>query len=390
MNVRRMTFLWFCVFVPLAVSSAEPATFDDAVRELGRAWLVQNGGVGLSVGVYQNGQRHFYNFGATQLDGNRTPTKDTIYEIGPVTRTMAAQLLARAIVEGRATANDEVTKYLDQPYPNLENGGEPVRLLHLANMTSQLIDNIPDVSQVRTVPGEPLTTTRMRVLESYTRKEFLRQLHMVKPRREPGNDLGQSNVAGMLLGVVLEKLYGEPFETILEREIEKPLRMGSGTDPATKLLARGYSRAGDAVPPFTTPTQFASASLRYSTEDLLKYAAWQMVERDASVKLAHQPTWSTTDKRLAVGFYWVIDESPVGRRLRYSGSTYGFTSSCDLYPEARVAVVLLANKAADDAQETLRVLSAKIAELAAPAGPATPAGALSPSPSSADAPPPVR
>ena len=165
--------------------------------------------------------------------------------------------------------------------------------------------------------------------------------------------------------------------------------MCSGTAPVTKLLARGYSGEGDAVPPFTTPTQYASASLRYSTDDLLKYAAWQMVERDASVKLAHQPTWSTPDKRFAVGFYWVIEESPAGRHLTYSGNTYGFTSTCDLYPDARVAVVLLANKAADDAQATLRVMSAKIVELAAPAGPASPAGDISP-PSSADAPPPAR
>jgi D-alanyl-D-alanine-carboxypeptidase/D-alanyl-D-alanine-endopeptidase len=129
--------------------------------------------------------------------------------------------------------------------------------------------------------------------------------------------------------------------------------------------------------------QYASGSLRYSTEDLLNYAIWQMVERDASVKLAHQPTWTTPDKRHAVAFYWIVDQSPAGRQLQYSGSTYGFTSVCDLYPDARVAVVLLANKAADDAQETLRAMSTKIVELAAPAG------AISP-PSSADAPPPGR
>jgi len=384
MNIRRVTFLWFVLAAPTAGVPAEPAPFDGAIRELGRAWLANNDGVGLSVGVYENGQRHFYNFGATQIDGNKTPTKDTIYEIGPVAKTMAGQLLARAIVEGRATANDEVTKYLEEPYPNLENGGEPVRLLHLANMTSQLMDNIPDVSQVRTVPGELLTTTRMRVFERYTRREFLRQLHMVKPRRPPGADPWHSNVASMLLGVVLEKLFGEPFETILEREIEKPLRMSSGADPITKLLARGYTSDNAPVPPFAAPMQYASASLRYSTDDLLKYAAWQMVERDASVKLAHQPTWMTPDKRYAVGFYWIIDQSPAGRRLQYSGSTYGFTSVCDLYPEARVAVVLLSNKAADGAQETLRAMSAKIVELVAPGG------AVRSQPSSADAPPPVR
>jgi hypothetical protein len=89
----------------------------------------------------------------------------------------------------------------------------------------------------------------------------------------------------------------------------------------------------------------------------------------------------TQDKRHAVGFYWVIDQSPAGRQLQYSGSTFGFASACDLYPDAKVAVVLLSNKAADDAQDSLRAMSAKIVELVAPAG------AVSP-PSSAGAPPP--
>ncbi len=96
----------------------------------------------------------------------------------------------------------------------------------------------------------------------------------------------------MVLGVVLEKIYGEPFPSILAREIEKPLRMGSGTTPPAKLLARGYTDANEALPPYSAPTQYATGSLRYSTDDLLKYAAWQMVERDASVKFAHRPTWT--------------------------------------------------------------------------------------------------
>ena len=83
MNVRLMTLLWIGLLAPLAALAAEPARFDGDIRDLGRAWLAQNDGVGLSIGIYENGQRHFYNFGATQLDGNKTPTKDTIYEIGP-------------------------------------------------------------------------------------------------------------------------------------------------------------------------------------------------------------------------------------------------------------------------------------------------------------------
>lgn len=387
MNLRQIGLLWLCLIVPLSCAAAAPNLADESIRELARKWLVFNDGVGLSIGIYANGQRQFYNFGTTRLDGNKVPTENTVYEIGAIAKTMTGQLLARAIIEGRAALTDEVGKYLDEPYPNLENGGDPVRLVHLANMTSQLADNIPDLSQVRMVPGEPLATTRMRVLEKYTRAEFLRQLHLLKPRRSPGAEPAHSNVPSMLLGVALEKMYGEPFETILAHEIEKPLKMGNGAAPPTKLLAQGYSKESEELPPFSAPMQFASGSLRYSTQDLLRYASWQLVERDASVKLAHQPTWQSQNLRQGVAFYWIIGESPQGRRLHYSGATLGFASMCDLYPEAGIAIVLLSNKAADGAQESLRALSANIAELVAPVELKAPGGAVSPQPSSADVPP---
>jgi D-alanyl-D-alanine-carboxypeptidase/D-alanyl-D-alanine-endopeptidase len=354
---------WTFLFAPLAALSAELAPTDAAVRELARAWLISNDGVGLSIGVYDNGERRFYNFGATRLDGNKPPTKDTIYEIGSIGKTMTGQLLARAVVEGRAQLTDEASKYLDEPYPNLESGGERIRLVHLANMTSQLVDNIPDITQVRAVLGEPLVVTRMRVMEKYTRAEFLRQLHRIAPRRAPGSDPGHTNVASVLLGVVLEKLYEEPFDIVLTREIEKPLKMASGTAPLTKLLARGYTSDNEELPTYAAKMSQASGSLRYSTDDLLKYAAWQVVERDASVKVAHQPTWFTPDRKQSVALYWIGSESPQGRRLVYSGGTFGFAGVCDLYPDAKVAVVLLSNKVTDGAQESLRALSGKIVGL---------------------------
>lgn len=380
MSLRRLTISCIAMLLPLAAGAADALPADAAIRELARAWLADNNGVGLSIGVFVDGQRRFYNLGATQLDGGNPPTKDTIYEIGAISKTITGQLLARAVVEGRAALNDEAAKYLDEPYPNLENSGEKIRLIHLANMTSQLADNIPDITQVRAAPGESLVRARMKVFSKYTRSEFLRQLHRVAPRLPPGGDPSHSNVASMLLGVVLEKIYQDQFEKILIREIEKPLRMGSGTQPNVKLLARGYSKEGEELPQFIAPMSWASVALRYSADDLLKYASWQVVERDASVKFAHQPTWRTPDQKLGVAFYWLIGESSQGRRLQYSGGTDGFTSVCDLYPDKGIAVVLLSNKAADGAQGSLRALSANIVGLLRPVDETKPT-------SSADVPP---
>jgi CubicO group peptidase (beta-lactamase class C family) len=179
--------------------------------------------------------------------------------------------------------------------------------------------------------------------------------------------------------VVLEKIYGMPYDRILRQEIEKPLRMGSGTAPNEQHLARGYTRENDELPSYASPMSWATGSLRYSADDLLKYAAWQMSEKDASVKFAHRPTWSTADDTESIGLYWITRDSPQGRRVYFSGGTFGFASVCDLYPDARVAVVLLANKNADRAQEALRALSAKIVSLARPADAASPSGPSGPS-----------
>jgi CubicO group peptidase (beta-lactamase class C family) len=360
------------MMLSLASIAADPAPPageakpDARVRELGRDWLERTGGVGLSIGIYDRSQRRFFNFGTTQLDGNRTPTKDTVYEIGSISKTFTGQLLARAVVEGRATLNDEPDRYLGEKYPNLARDDEKIRLIHLSNMTSQLVDNIPDLTQVQLVTGEPIEATRMKVIGRYTQQEFLRQLHRVQPRMAPGSNPSHSNVAAMLLGVVLEKIYGESFDTILTREIEKPLRMGRGTLPDDKLLAKGYTRDNQPLPAFVSTMAWPSSSLRYSTDDLLRYASWQLVERDASVKLAHQPSWFTPDKGASVAMYWFESVTPHGRRLQHSGGTFGFESAIELYPEAQIALVLLSNKAADGAQESLRALSAKIVAVLRP------------------------
>src|SRR5262252_8727403 len=74
MNVLRLTFLWIGVLFAPWVLAANPTPTNtapvppDAVRDFGRQWLKDNGGVGLSIGIYDGGQRRFYNFGSTQLE----------------------------------------------------------------------------------------------------------------------------------------------------------------------------------------------------------------------------------------------------------------------------------------------------------------------------------
>ena len=153
-------------------------------------------------------------------------------------------------------------------------------------------------------------------------------------------------------------------------------RIRSGSRPGTRRRATRCRRTSRGI-------GLASNALRYSADDLLKFASWQLVERDASVKFAHKPTWTSRDGRNALAYYWIVGQSPHGRRVYVAGATYGFAGVCELYPDAQLAVVLLANKNADGAQESLRALSARIVETLRPGSVTNPS-------SSADAPPPDR
>jgi serine-type D-Ala-D-Ala carboxypeptidase/endopeptidase len=144
---------------------------------------------------------------------------------------------------------------------------------------------------------------------------------------------------------------------LVSRLIEKPLELGSGFATADRPRAKGYDDQGVEVPPSGT-----AAGLRYSTADMLKYAAYQLDERREAVALCHRSTWDTLDKQQSIGFFWITSGIKRGRRLRYSGSTPGFTSFCDLYPEQDVGIVLLANNSDEGAQDRLKKVSEEIDE----------------------------
>ena len=333
--------------VPVAASAQ---SFDAAVRAEGEKFLAEEKGVGLTIGVLRDGRTHFYSFGEAVKGGAR-PTADTAYEIGSISKTMTGLLLARAVLKGKARLDDDVRIYLDGDYPGLAFEGEPVRLLHLANMTSGLPDNLPDLSRLDPDPGR---FRHAEALKVYGKAQFLADLRAVKPGSKPGENVAHSNVAAQLLIVALERIYRMPYDRILTQEIERPLGF------AAKGEASGYDGEGRA----TAVLPRAQFGYRYSAADMLRYAALQLDEGDSAVALSHKGSWFTLDKQTWVGLTWIVSQLPEGgRALRTSGGTWGFASAMMVWPEKKLGVILLANKASDTAQGRLSEIAGRIAAL---------------------------
>jgi CubicO group peptidase (beta-lactamase class C family) len=334
-------------------ASAQDATLASKIGEAARIYLQQEKGTGLAIGIIRDGETSFHNFGSSAR-GAAPVTEQTEFEIGSIAKTMSGLLLARAVLAGKADLNDDVRKYLDGTYPRLEFQGEPVRLLHLANMTSALPDNLPDLSKLEPDPGR---FKRAAALKAYGKARFMADLRALAPREKPGASVGHSNAAAQLLNYILERIYDMPYETILQREIEKPLGFATGPD------AKGYDAEGREAA--VLPRQHFGD--RYSMADMMKYAARQLDERDPAVALSHKGSWFTLDRKTYVGLTWIVSELPdSGRLIRYSGGTWGFSSAMMLYPERRLAIVLMANNASDTAQDRLTGMATLLAGAAKP------------------------
>lgn len=337
---------------------------DAVVEGAARKFMSDPRFVGLSVGVLKDGRTYTYNYGEVEKGKKRLPTRHTLYEIGSVTKTFTGVLLARAVVEGRVKLDDDVRKYLDGDYPNLEFEGQPVRLFHLINHTSRLPFVLPDRPELFKDPNPfELPKILTEVERNYTRADFYKDLHKVKLDKAPGSDFKYSNAAAQLLGFVLERVYRTTYERLVAEKIARPLKMRetmlTPSAAQSKRLAKGHYEDGRVALPVTPQSQ-AAGGLRSSVSDMLKYVEFHLDEADEVVRLSHRPTWGDI-RYYASGLSWQMNMTPGGRRrIWQSGGTFGFASHCAVFPELGLGLVLLSNESDRDSQGRLDTLAKEI------------------------------
>ena len=341
--------------LPFIITRAQ--NIDTIVEHAAHSFMKKGSRMGLSLGVISKGKTYQYHFGTTQKGIISKPNEKTIYEIGSITKTFTSLLLAQAVEDKKVNLNDDIRKYLKGSYDNLQYQGKPIRLIHLANLTSGLPNNLPEkLPAFKTKDPDSQLFEYKKIHDAYTREMFLADLHQVKLTTEPGLKGGHSNTAAELMGFLLENIYGESYPALLKKFITGPLQM-SGTFVSLPvslqpITAIGYNDKGVVMP--DVPEDAGSGgAIRSSLEDMIKYMTYQLKEKDSKVILSHQTTWGD-DQSNAVGLNWRTKTNFDGKRKIWaSGGTFGFSSYGVLYPERDFAVIALTNESDNAAQDAL-------------------------------------
>lgn len=338
---------------------------DRAFQRLGTEFIEAGKADGVSIAVVKGGKAHFYNFGSVSRDKPQAPTEHTVYEIGSITKVFTSLLLAHAVSEGKANLQDDIRLYMPGPYPNLVFQGEPVRLVHLVNTTSALPDNLPNpFPQIEKAGPDKVPFLANEAMKRYTDKDMFAELKSASLADKPGALPRHSNLAANLLGSILEKIYGAPYEALLARYIEHPFGMASGTDKSRlSAVATAYNKRQIAMPLLDARSILPAGGLRYSSADMARFLRAELAAADPAIRLSQQPAWGDPGK-MAIGFNWTLSKTADSKpRLRTSGGTFGFSSYIEMYPDLDYGIVLLANRPGETQNQLQELANTALEEI---------------------------
>lgn len=321
----------------------------------------------VSLGVITNS--NVYKFHVGKLTTGETPNEDTLYEIASLTKTFTGTLLAQAILEKKATMDDDIRDHLSENFPNLEFNRKPITFRHLVTHTSGLPRIFPDRPGLFQNPDWDNLPYEINKLQAgFSESQFFEELHQVTLDTIPGFKFSYSNAGANLLGYCLENIYGKTYEEILSEHILKPLEMTKTriTVPSgerKKLLAKGLNPNGLVMPSRAEKEMKAEGGIFSTLDDMMKYMEFQLNEENKVVKISHQELLNGRYGDFENGLFWQIfknGHSPT--KIFQNGGAYGTSSWLTIVPESKVGVIILTNVSGPEIHQKLNATADKIIE----------------------------
>jgi CubicO group peptidase (beta-lactamase class C family) len=324
-----------------AITIGAPAIRADEVDDLLKAELHKRHLPALSVAVVRDGQLiKAAACGLANVELEVPATPQTVFQIQSITKTFTSAAILMLMEEGKLSLADPVGKHLE----GTPDAWKDITLRHLLSHTSGIKDFI----------NEPTASLRLAVTE----EEVLKATAPRPLNFTPGQRYSYSNTNFHLLAMVIRKLTGKWYGDFLKERIFDPLGMNQTRIVSHSDLiphrASGYHRFGDT---FVNGEFVDDSILGYggggivsTAPDMARWAmafeSGKLLKRE-TIDLAWTPATLNDGGSAPYGLGWGIGSINGHRQVEHSGAhVTGFTSQLSLYPEDRLAVVVLTNSAA--------------------------------------------
>jgi serine-type D-Ala-D-Ala carboxypeptidase/endopeptidase len=270
----------------------------------------------------------------------RVLTDDAVFEIGSVTKTMTAYLVADLIEHGKWSLDDPIAKHLPAGTVLPRQGERQITVRDLVTHTA----------------GLPALPQRMRVTQpdnpyaNLTEKDLLDSLGDVKLSRPIGSQAEYSNFGMMVLSLAVARANGNDLEAALKAKLFDPLGMKSAyvtKMPKGVVVAQGHTPAAQPTAAWTVAPNLAGVGMvRASLNDMIRYAQAQAGITSGPWSAAMQRTQQPLTQ--GFGMNWLVQSAQGRSFVAHEGGTGGFSSLVMVEPQAKRAVVMLSDTALAD------------------------------------------
>jgi D-alanyl-D-alanine carboxypeptidase len=227
-----------------------------------------------SILIQKNGRTTYArSFGFSNLRFNVPNTNQTKYKVASITKLFTAVLILQLQEQGRIDLNSTIKTYL----PDYSGAGsDKVTVNQLLTHTSG-IENFDKVKTAKEAieGGLPVYQT------PYSSDELVRKFCSGPLVNIPGKVFDYNNADYIILGKIIERLYGDTYEGVLTKRILRPLKLTntgmlhqSDIVPGladTYFFRDDLKRLANDLPVY--PENWYAAGAMYSTpNDLLKFS----------------------------------------------------------------------------------------------------------------------
>ena len=325
---------------------------------------VASGVPGAVLGVWADGQETVHATGVLSTRTGVEVTPDSVFQIGSITKTWTASMVAQLVDEGRLSYDDTVADVLPGVRVGVDDVAGRVTVRHLLTHTSG-------------IDGDVFTDTGR---GDDCVERYVSLLAAAEPITEPGAVYNYCNSGFVLLGRMIEVLDGRTWDASLRARLVEPLGL---TDvcllPEEAILRRaavGHHEHPDTGRPFDEwmlPRSLGPAGLITTTaHDLLGYARMHL-DAGSPLTQLREPQVAVPNATgfSHIGLGWRLGEWDGVQVMSHDGGTLGQTAMLRVVPERGFACCLLTNSAEGGSLEerVLPEVFASYAGLTVPDGP---------------------
>ncbi len=286
-------------------------------------------------------------------------TTNDVFHIGSCTKSMTATVAAKFIEEGKLKWDTTIVEVFPEFKGKIDPDYETVTVEQLMQHRGGLSTEPPTGAWSKAWK-EKGTPTEQRL-------EFIQAVLSKKPAAKPGKKMIYSNQGYAVLGAMLEKVAGQPYETLMTEQLFKPLHMDTAGfgPPGTKDEVDqpwGHKKTLGMTMAFQVdnPPAIAPAGrVHCSLDDLARYAMAHMDgEKKGGLLKPETFTRLHTPPKKENGEYacgWVYVERSWaggdGRALMHNGSNTMWYVLMWLAPNRDFAVISATNTGSGEIEE---------------------------------------